>query len=157
MDERRTGGTGEASTGAAEGSIEPTEEQLQALLGGDMEGPLHFVNLLRFREIALYPPDHPLAGDQLSGADAYNLYGAVALEHVIRRGGRLVTLNRVEQQLIGVSRVWHQVATMEYRNVDAFIDMVSDPEYQQALVHRDAGLEATEVYVSRPLIDKPLG
>ena len=136
---------------------EPTESQLEALLAGDREGPFHFVNLLRFKEFASYPPDHPLAGEQISGADAYNTYGAVALEHVLRRGGRLVTLNDVERQLIGAPGGWHRVATMEYRSIDAFIDMVSDPDYRQALVHREAGLDATEVFVSRPLIDAPVG
>jgi len=138
-------------------AIEPTDEQLQALLALKAEGPFHFINLLRFREIADYPAEHPLAGAQVSGADAYNSYGAVALAQVTRRGGRLVTFNAVEQQLIGVSAGWHQIATMEYQTVAAFMDMVSDPDYQQALVHRDAGLEATQVIVTRPLIDAPIG
>ena len=137
--------------------FEPTAKQLEALLGGEQEGPFHFVNLLRFKEAAEYPADHALAGESISGADAYNRYGVVALQHVTRRGGRLVTLNAVQQQVIGASPGWHQVATMEYRNIQAFIDMVSDPEYREALVHREAGLEATEVYVTRPLIDAPVG
>jgi len=138
-------------------AIEPTDEQLQALLDLKAEGPFHFINLLRFRTLAHYPPDHPQAGKQVSGADAYNAYGAVALEHVTRRGGRLVTFNAVEQHLIGAPQGWHQVATMEYQSVDAFMDMVSDPDYQAALVHRDAGLETTQVIVTRPLIDAPIG
>jgi len=134
-------------------SIEPTQEQLEELLNGEKEGPFHFVNLLRFKAIASYPSDHPLANEKISGADAYNAYGAVAHEHVVKRGGRLITLNAVKQQLIGAPQGWHQVATMEYQNVDAFIDMISDPEYQQSLVHRNAGLEATEIFVTRPLIN----
>ena len=135
----------------------PNAEQFRRLLSANLEGPLHFVNLLAFKEMAEYPTDHPLANEQLSGAQAYNNYGAVALEQVLKRGGRLVTLNSVEQQLIGANRQWHQIATMEYKQVNAFIEMLLDPEYQAALVHRDAGLEATEVFVSRPLIAQPVG
>jgi len=137
--------------------IDPTEDQLRALLAGDMEGPYHFVNLLRFRDTAAYPTDHELAIEQLTGAEAYDRYGAVALAQVTRRGGRLMTLNNVERPLIGSGGPWHRIATMEYQNVNAFIDMLMDPEYQASLVHRNAGLEATEVLVTRPLIIDPVG
>ncbi len=132
--------------------IEPTEAQIAKLLSGETEGPFHFVNLLKFRQTADYPANHPLAGKAISGEEAYRTYGAVAHEHVTKRGGRLVTLNSVKQQLIGNSEEWHQVATMEYPTVDAFMDMISDPHYVESLVHRDAGLEITEVFVTRPII-----
>jgi uncharacterized protein (DUF1330 family) len=139
-------------TDLSHGGIEPSEEQLRCLLSGNLEGPFHFVNLLAFKVAACYPADHELAHHQLSGVEAYDKYGAVALEQVTKRGGRLITLNNVEQQIIGSSRVWHRVATMEYKNINAFIDMCVDPEYQAMLVHREAGLEATEVFVTRPLL-----
>jgi uncharacterized protein (DUF1330 family) len=140
-----------------QGEGDPSTDQLRALLSGNPEGPFHFVNLLAFREHAEYAADHELAGQPISGAEAYDRYGAVALAHVMKRGGRLVTLNNVEQQLIGSGGSWHRVATMEYKDVGAFIDMMIDSEYQAALVHRKAGLAATEVYVTRPLINEPIG
>lgn len=138
-------------------STDPSIEQLRGLLSGNLEGPFHFVNLLAFKEIAKYPSDHELATQKLSGVEAYDKYGEVALQQVLKRGGRLVTLSDVEQQLIGSSRAWHRVATMEYKNIKAFIEMLLDPEYQAALVHRISGLEATELFVSRPLIAEPIG
>jgi uncharacterized protein (DUF1330 family) len=139
------------------GATDPSEEQIRNLLSGDLEGPFHFINLLAFKEVASYPAEHELASHQLSGSDAYDRYGVVALEQVIKRGGRLMTLNGVEKQVIGSSRGWHRIATMEYQNIKAFIDMLIDPEYQAALVHRESGLEATEVFVTRPLIAEPIG
>ena len=62
----------------------------------------------------------------------------------------------IEKKVVGDSRGWHRIATMEYRNIDAFTDMLMDPEYQAALVHRESGLEATEVLVTRPLITEPI-
>lgn len=136
---------------------EPGAEQLQALLEIDQEGPFHFVNLLAFKKDADYPADHALASAQLSGAEAYDKYGAVAFAQVAKRGGRLITLNYVELEVIGSSGEWDRVATMEYQNIDAFLEMVADPDYTQSLVHRAAGLEKTIVLVTRPQINEPIG
>jgi uncharacterized protein (DUF1330 family) len=134
------------------GGINPDEQQLRALLTSDEGGPLQFVNLLSYRPEARYPEDHELAGAGLSGADAYGRYGAVALEQVVRRGGQLTLYNDVLQVLIGQSRPWDQIAVMQYPGVDTFVEMIRDPEYQAGLVHRDAGLAATAILVSRPLL-----
>ncbi len=146
-----------ANMGEVVGATDPSAEQLRDLLSGDLNGPFHFVNLLAFKEVASYPSEHELASHGLSGDEAYDKYGVVALAHVTKRGGRLVTLNNIENQLIGSSRVWHRIATMEYQNINAFVDMLLDPDYQAALVHRESGLEATEVFVTRPLIAEPIG
>jgi uncharacterized protein (DUF1330 family) len=134
------------------GGINPDEQQLRALLGSGEEGPLQFVNLLSYYVEARYPEGHELARAGLSGAEAYGRYGAVALEHVARRGGSLVLYNDVLQLLIGRTGPWDQIAIMQYPGVDAFVDMIRDPEYQAGLVHRDAGLAETAILVSRPLL-----
>jgi uncharacterized protein (DUF1330 family) len=132
--------------------IDPGAEQLCALVAADRAGPLQFLNLLAYHDLARYPGGHELAGAGLSGAAAYGRYGAIALEHVTRRGGRLTLYNDVEQVLIGRVERWHQIAIMEYRDTEAFLDMVGDPAYRAALVHRDAGLADTAVLVTRPLL-----
>jgi uncharacterized protein (DUF1330 family) len=134
------------------GGTNPDRDQLRALLDADRDGPLHFVNLLAFHDEARYPDGHESAALGLTGEQAYARYGEVALHHVTRRGGRLVTFNTVEQTIIGAEAGWHQVATMEYPDTAAFVDMVRDPDYTAALVHRDAGLATTLVLVTRPLI-----
>ena len=134
------------------GGLNPEADQLRALIDADRDGPLQFLNLLAYHDQARYPDGHERAGQGLTGAQAYALYGAVALAHVTQRGGRLVLYNDVEQDIIGSTPAWHQIAIMEYPNTDAFIDMVTDPDYTAALVDRDAGLAATVVLVSRPLL-----
>ncbi len=136
----------------AGGGIDPTSDQLRGLLALEPPGPMQFVNLLRYREDAAYPEGHGLAGAGLSGAEAYGRYGIRALEHVTRRGGRLVLYNDVDLVVIGADDGWDQVAIMEYPDVAAFVDMVSDPDYVDGLVDRDAGLERTVVLVTRPLL-----
>lgn len=134
------------------GGINPDEQQLRALLVGDEPGPLQFVNLLSYYAEARYPAGHQLAGAGGTGAEAYGRYGAVALDHVVRRGGTLILYNGVLQTLIGQAGPWDQIAIMQYPDVDAFVDMIRDPGYQAALVHREAGLAATAILVSRPLL-----
>jgi uncharacterized protein (DUF1330 family) len=137
------------------GGVDPTAEQLRALLVADRPGPLHFVNLLAYHDRARYPDGHEMASRGLTGEQAYALYGSVALRHVTQRGGRLVAWNAVEQAIIGSDAAWQHVATMQYPSTDAFLDMVRDPDYQTGLVHRDAGLARTLVLVTRPLL--PVG
>ncbi len=134
------------------GGINPDEGQLRALLASDAGGPLQFVNLLSYRPRAQYPEGHELAAAGLSGAEAYGRYGAVALDHVARRGGLLTLYNDVLQVLIGETRPWDQIAVMQYPDTNAFVDMIRDPDYQAALVHRDAGLAETAILVTRPLL-----
>ncbi len=134
------------------GGINPDEGQLRALLESGEGGPLQFVNLLSYHSAARYPEGHELARAGLSGADAYGRYGAVALDHVVRRGGSLVLYNDVLEVLIGQTGPWHQIAIMQYPEIDAFVDMIRDPDYQAGLVHRDAGLAQTAILVSRPLL-----
>jgi uncharacterized protein (DUF1330 family) len=134
------------------GGINPDEQQLRALLASGEDGPLQFVNLLSYHSDARYPEGHELARAGLSGADAYGRYGAVALDHVVRRGGTLILYNDVLQVLIGRTRPWDQIAIMQYPGKDAFVDMIRDPEYQAGLVHRDAGLAETAILVSRSLL-----
>lgn len=58
--------------------INPEASQLRALLEADREGPLQFVNLLAYRERAVYPEGHELAHEDLSGSEAYGRYGVIA-------------------------------------------------------------------------------
>lgn len=138
--------------GHGTGGVNPTREQLDALLRLDADGPFQFLNLLSYHDVARYPDGHELAGQGTTGAEAYGRYGLVAFAHVTKRGGRLALYNDVDQVAIGSEATrWDQVATMEYPDVGAFVDMVRDPDYQSALVHRDAGLADTLVLVTRPV------
>lgn len=134
------------------GGIQPTEAQVRALLEADRDGPLQFLNLLAYHPLARYPEGHELADAGLTGRQAYDRYGMVALQHVVERGGRLALYNDVEQVIIGAGDQWDQVAIMEYASTEAFVDMIRDPAYTAALPHRDAGLAETVVLVTRSLL-----
>lgn len=148
--------TTEVKLHGGSGGINPTPEQIAAVVAAHPDGPVQMVNLLKFRDRAAYPADY--AGDpdpDCSGADAYQRYGAVAMDHVTRRGGRLVLLNAVDGVVLGSAPQgeWDQIAIVEYPSVAAFLDMGGDPDYLAATVHRAAGLERTMLYATTAVFD----
>ena len=82
-----------------EGGVNPTAESIAALFAAHGDGPVHMLNLLKFREVADYPVGHEHEGS--SGADAYGRYGEVALRNVGSLGGRLVLAGTFHASVIG--------------------------------------------------------
>jgi uncharacterized protein (DUF1330 family) len=139
-----------------EGGINPTPEQLDALVARHPSGPVQMVNLLKFRTTAAYPDEY--GGNEsadCTGEEAYQRYGVVAMEHVAKRGGHLVLLSTVDAAVLGAvdHDDWDQVAIVEYPDVAAFLDMGSDPDYLAATVHRLAGLERSVILATSAVFD----
>ncbi len=121
--------------------IDPTREAFAAFRGLPRQGPIQMLNLVRFRDKAVYPDDHPSAGDGLSGADAYRLYGKTAGPVLKRVGGRQLWLARPEFTLIGPeSERWDIAFVAEYPSPEAFATMIHDAEYREAVKHRQAAV-----------------
>lgn len=131
--------------------IDPTREAFAALLGLPRQGPIQMLNLIRFRAQAAYPDDHPNAGDGLSGADAYRLYGKTAGPVLKRVGGRQLWLARPEFTLIGPEgERWDMAFVAEYPSPDAFAAMIRDPEYREAVKHRQAAVADSRLVRMEP-------
>ncbi len=119
-------------------AVTPTQEQLQNLLDSDFEGPVSMLNLLKFKEHAEYADGRT---SELSGAEAYSLYGEKMAPFVISKGGRLIFGGRAEHLMLGeVDELWDTVAIMEYPSKEAFVEIVSATEVGEFSVHRSAGL-----------------
>jgi len=121
-----------------ENAVAPTPARMASMLAKDIEGPISLVNLLRFKEKAEY-----LDGREtdLTGAEAYALYGARMVQWVTSHGGRLLYGGQGQHLVLGeVEELWHSVGIMEYPSAQAFIDIVSAPEVAEWGVHRTAGL-----------------
>ena len=125
-------------------SVNPTPEQLKALADEGPEGAIVMVNLLKYREKAAYDAGRPEAKENLSGREAYQRYGATAVKHVTAIGGGIQWGG--PQKLIvvgGPEHDWDDVVCVRYPSREAFLKMISDPDYRAAAYHRDAGLERT--------------
>jgi len=124
--------------------VEPTQAQLEMFAKGDPKQPLAMLNLLRFKEAAAYEPGGK--EPKRSGAEAYGLYGMVAQAKVREVGGDFIYVGPVQQTFIGPSDVkWDMMALVYYPSREAFLRMVSMPDYQAATKHRRAGLAATRL------------
>jgi len=124
------------------GHVDPTREAMAAFRDLPPDRPVAMINLLRFRERAAYAADvDPAIDREVGGAEAYAAYGRAAAAPFARAGGRQVWLGRPQLTVIGpADEAWDLAFIAEYPSGSAFLDMLRDPEYQAAVVHRQAAV-----------------
>ncbi|MGI9345818.1 MAG: DUF1330 domain-containing protein [Gammaproteobacteria bacterium] len=119
-------------------ALYPEQEHLVNLLKKDYDGKVAMLNLLKFRSVAAYEDDE---GSQLSGREAYQLYGGPMLELVQANGGQLLYSGAPLATVIGsLSDAWDSVAIVEYPSFSDFVRIISLPEVARIQRHRAAGL-----------------
>lgn len=112
------------------------KEDYEAFKANDRPGPIQMLNLVRLRDKAAYED-----GRDATGAEAYAAYGRESAAVFRRLGGRIVWRGQFEQTVIGpADEQWDLVFIAEYPSPQAFIDMQKDPDYRQAVVHRQAAV-----------------
>ena len=118
--------------------LDPTKEIFAKFRETDRPGPIHMLNLVKFRERAAYPD-----GRDVSGADAYKSYARESGPVFRGLGGRQVWIGKPELMLIGPqdSEQWDIAFIAEYPSVQAFVAMLRDPVYREAVKHRQAAVE----------------
>ena len=122
-----------------ENKVVPNEEQINGFLENPEIGPISMVNLLKYKEKAIYDDDRDT---DLSGEEAYGLYAAEVINLVEKYGGEFLFAGKVNRLMLGeVEEMWDSIAIAKYPNRKAMFEMTMDPEYQKIHVHRDAGLE----------------
>ena len=126
--------------------IDPERAQFDAFKALPRDTPIHMLNLVRFKDRATYPDDHPLAGKALTGAEAYANYGKDSSAVFSRVGGSVVWSGMMEAMVIGpLAEHWDAMFIARYPNSGAFMEMVTDPVYRQAVVHRQAAVETSRL------------
>jgi len=126
--------------------VNPRQDQIAAaaaIAGTDADGPLVMLNLNRYRERAEYTSDPPGGGStDVSGREAYERYGDVALSVLTRLGGEIRWHTMAKMTVIGDdSDIYDEVIAVRYPSAQAFLDLALDADIGVALAHRDAGLE----------------
>ena len=121
-----------------ENKVTPNQEQIEGFFEPGPEGPIYMLNLLKFKENAVYEDG---VESELSGAEAYALYAAEVSKILITLGGGGMFNAKVERLVLGdVEELWDTVAIAMYPSRQAMIEMMQSPEYQAIHHHRDAGL-----------------
>lgn len=107
-------------------SIEPTPEQIQAFLSADIQGPIHMLNLLKFKKDG--------------GRESYAKYSDNTTPLLTERGGKVVYHAQGKAAVIGGEQ-WDVVLIVEYPNRDAFFDMIQSEQYKAGQHLRTEALE----------------
>jgi uncharacterized protein (DUF1330 family) len=122
-----------------ENAVYPSVEGIQELGKNPSPAKIAMLNLLKFREKAVYKDGR---ADNISGREAYMRYAAEMTKIVEREGGKILFTGRIAGLVIGeVENMWDVAAIMEYPSRAAFQKIVTLPEVAEIGVHREAGLE----------------
>jgi hypothetical protein len=120
-------------------ALMPEPDQAKAFFFGEENGPMVMVNLLKFKDKAEYPDG---SNPEMTGKQAYALYGAAVMKCLEMVGGRGLFSADVTGLILGqVEELWDMVALAYYPSPQAMMAMVGLPEYQGIEVHRFAGLK----------------
>ena len=129
------------------GHIDPTKETFAEFRDSDRPGPIHMLNLVRLHAQAKYPD-----GRKATGAEAYEAYGRESGPVFIRLGGTVVWQGSFELMLIGPREEhWHHCFIAQYPSVNAFVEMIRDPVYREAVQHRTAAVSDSRLIRLAPL------
>jgi hypothetical protein len=129
--------------GGAPSFGKPNPAQFLRMLAAPTKGPFYMVNLIRFRDRAMYADGRKT---DLTGREADALYAPTEFIEAI--GARIVLVGEVEETTLGEEGAWDVVAIVEYPCPLALFAMITHPGFRARSVHKDAGLEASIVMVA---------
>lgn len=116
--------------------IDPERDQFDAFKALPRNHTIMMLNFLRFRDKADYDD-----GREVTGAEAYAAYGRKSGPVFRRVGGEIIWRGKPELMLIGPKdKDWDLVFVARYPTAGAFLEMVTDPQYQVAVKHRQAAV-----------------
>jgi uncharacterized protein (DUF1330 family) len=120
--------------------IDPNRTQFEAFKSLPRDEPLNMLNLIKLRDQAAYED-----GRSATGAEAYAAYGRESGPIFKRVGGTILWRGNPQVMLIGPERTsgveaWDIAFVAHYPTAGAFLEMVTDPQYQIAVKHRQAAV-----------------
>jgi uncharacterized protein (DUF1330 family) len=117
-------------------AVDPTREQFDAFKALPRDTPIMMLNLIRLKEEAVYPE-----GETVSGAEAYARYGRGSGPIFRKLGGEILWRGRGECTVIGpADEYWDIAFVARYPTAAAFMAMVTDPDYQAIVIHRQVAV-----------------
>jgi uncharacterized protein (DUF1330 family) len=89
----------------------------------------------------------------MTGAEAYAAYGRESGPVFMRLGGKVIWQGSFELMLIGpADERWDHCFIAEYPSVAAFVEMIRDPVYREAVKHRQAAVKDSRLIRLKPLV-----
>ena len=131
-----------------DGFIDPTKESFGRFKDLPGDQPIHMLNLVKLRVDAAYPD-----GRQASGLEAYRAYARESGPVFAGLGGRQVWIGKPELTLIGPeTEAWDIAFIAQYPSGAAFVAMLRDPVYREAVKHRQAAVADSRLIRLAPAI-----
>ncbi|WP_162098041.1 DUF1330 domain-containing protein [Vibrio harveyi] len=116
----------------------PSENQMERLKSSPESGEIHLLNLFKFKEKAEYADGRET---NLTGKEAYELYGQPMLKVLEKYGAEVVFYSEVTGLILGqVEDLWDSFVIVRYPSRQALLEMTSSDEFLALSVHREAGL-----------------
>ena len=131
--------------------LHPGPDNMAAFMALPDDTPINMVNFLRYRELAEYPDGHEHVGKGWSGRRAYEEYGRAIAVPFTKVGAKVIWRGAFQATTIGAAdEVWDDLLVVEYPSAKAFLQMISDPEYQAGAINRTAALADSRLYRTSP-------
>ncbi len=129
----------------------PIIDQFRALAKNDDGREFYMVNLMKFRQKALYPEGNSFGEDVMV---ANNRYNRAIIPLLLKYGGHPVFFGQVQGRFLHPVSAddWDQVGIVRYRSRRDMLKMASDVAASGVDIHKWAALEKTQVFPVLPYI-----
>jgi uncharacterized protein (DUF1330 family) len=122
--------------------VDPTPEDIQRLLAEPGDRPFVMLNLLRYSKDG--------------GRETYAEYAAAAQPFLEAVGGELLYAGDCGPALVAPgAHDWDTVLLVRYPSPQAFLEMVSNPDYLKVTEIRTRALDAAVLQVTAPWSESP--
>ena len=121
-----------------------TEAQVDKLMSLPKDKPIIVLNLFEFNDQAKYQPEDPEYGTEkadITGREALQTYFEAGKKITANLGVKRIFGSTVDQVMVGPENIqWDMSVTLLFPTRQAFIDMMSHPDFKKASRHRKAAL-----------------
>ena len=136
--------------------LDPTDENIHALIARGVEGPIVMLNLLRLRATADYTASPELApASPITGREAYERYIEHTRPFLEATGGSVMLIGEGGNFFVGpIEERWDLALLVRQTSLDSFFSFAGDQDYLAGIGHRTAALEDSRLL---PLVELEAG
>ncbi len=127
-------------------------EAFRTLTDQDDGDEYYMVNLMKYRDKAVYPPGYDYDDDVEAAAGRYS---AAVLPALLRHGSLPILVARLQGSFLGFdgAEAWDDVGVVRYRSRRDMLEFALELGEKDQGVHKWASIEKTHVFPTEPIFD----
>jgi len=125
-------------------------ERAQKIINLNKNNPIIVLNFFAYKEKAIYPEGYEGNDVELSGREAYMIYGKHSRKLLPVLGARILNAGRIKLASNELEPEWEDFAFPMYPSFQTLMKMTSLKVFQDYDIHRTAGLSRTKLIVFSP-------